>query len=297
MARVAFVNGAYRSIDAASIRIEDRGFQFADGVYEVCAVMDGSFLDLDAHLDRLDRSLGALKITWPMARRSLHAVMSETVRRNAVRDGLVYLEITRGAARRDHAFPPADVRPTLVVTVRPMNWSANAERASRGIAVVTEADPRWKHCDIKTVALLPNVLAREAARQAGAGEAWFVDAEGYVTEGAASNAWIVQDGRRLVTRGLDPTVLAGVTRATLIEAAATAGLSVDIRRFTPAEALEAREAFITGAGGLVLPVVSLDGHPIGPGVPGPIAETVRRLYLTCVRRTAVIFSHLQHKLF
>lgn len=295
MPRIAYVNGRYVALDRASIAIEDRGFQFADGVYEVIALRGGALLDLNPHLARLGRSLDALSMAWPMARAALCRVLIETVRRNGHRDGLVYLQITRGRARREHAFPVPPVHPSLVVTVRPVSWEANARRAAQGIAVVTRPDLRWKRRDIKSVALLPNVLARQQAKEAGAGEAWLVDEAGFITEGAASSAWIIDRDGRLITRALGPVILAGITRETLLSHLADEGIPFEERGFSVEEALAAQEAFITGAGTLLMPVIALDGHPIGTGRAGPIAMRLRDLYVSAAQRTPV-FSHVRENL-
>jgi D-alanine transaminase len=209
------------------------------------------------------------------------------VRRNRVREGLLYLQVSRGVAKRDHAFPDPPVRPAVVMTVSGVDRAASEARAAKGVGVVTTPENRWGRCDIKTVGLLPNALAKQKAREAGAVEAWFVDELGFVTEGASSNAWIVDGEGRLRTRDTNANILRGVTRNTLLEVIRQGGLEVDERPFTPADALAAREAFITGAGSLVLPVVSVDGKPLGEGRPGPVATRLRRLYIEQARATAI----------
>lgn len=274
MSRIAYVNGRYLPHAKACVHVEDRGYQFADGVYEVCEVRDGHLIDETRHLDRLARSLGAIALGWPVTRPALRVILREVVARNRVRDGLVYLQATRGVARRDFAWPPA-VAPSLVVTARALDRGAIEAAARRGIAVITRPEERWARVDIKATGLLPNVLAKEAARQAGAKEAWFVDARGRVTEGASSNAWIVTREGTIVTRQADHAILRGVTRTTLLDVVASQGLCVEERPFTRDEALGAREAFITSATNAVMPVVTLDGQPIGDGCPGPIALALR----------------------
>jgi D-alanine transaminase len=286
MGRVAYVNGRFVPHAQATVHIEDRGYQLADAVYEVWALFDGKLADAEGHFVRLERSLSELGIAMPMSRRALTLVLREAVRRNRVRDGLLYLQVSRGVAPRDHAFPSADVRPAVVITAKALDRVAVEARAAKGIAVVTTPENRWGRCDIKTVGLLPNVLARQKAKNAGASEAWFVDELGFVTEGSASNAWIVDAEGRLRTRDTNANILRGVTRRTLLEVIAREGLEVDERPFTPAEAAAAREAFITGAGSLVLPVVAVDGRPIGNGAPGPLATRLRRLYIDEVRAGA-----------
>jgi len=276
MTRTVYVDGRYRPYAQAYVHAEDRGFQFADAVYEVEEVKGGLLVDERRHLERLDRSLAELAIARPMAPGALSRVLRETVRRNRVRDGIVYLQITRGVARRDHAFPSPDTRPSVVVTARSLNRDANERIAAEGIAVITVPENRWPRVDIKSVSLLPNVLAKEAARTAGAREAWFVDRDGFVTEGASSNAWIVTRDGKLVTRPADHGILRGITRTVVLDVAAAQNLGLEERRFSVAEAYEAREAFVTSASQIVMPVVSIDGRPIGNGAPGLVANALRR---------------------
>ena len=278
MSRIAYVNGRYLARAQAKVSVEDRGFQFADGVYEVCEVRAGRLIDERRHMARLDRSLSELRIARPMAPAALAIVLRETVRRNRVRDGIVYVQISRGAARRDFAFPPAETRPTLVVTARSSDFARLEQLASEGVAVVTVPDIRWGRVDIKSVALLPNVLAKQAARDAGAHEAWLVDEAGRVTEGASSNAWIVAQDGRLITHPLGPDILPGITRSVVIDLIKAQGLTFEERAFSVEEAYAAREAFITSASQIVLPVVRIDGRPVGNGAPGLIAAALRRDY-------------------
>lgn len=275
MPRIAYVNGRYRPHSEACVHIEDRGYQFADGVYEVCEVARGYVVDMTRHLDRLSRSLAELRIAWPISRRALEAIMCEVIRRNRVRDGMVYVQVTRGVARRDHVFPAPDTQPALVVTAKCIDPALNARRAETGLKVITVPENRWERVDIKTVGLLPNVLARQQAKEAGAHEAWFVDPDGTVKEGAATNAWIVTRDGRLVTRPAEHGILRGITRTTLFDVAAKMGLSVEERGFTIDEAKAAREAFITAATVVVMPVVEVDGSPIGNGHPGSVALSLR----------------------
>ena len=287
MSRVAYVNGRFVPHAEAAVHVEDRGYQFADGVYEVWAVLDGSLADGPGHFERLERSLGELQIPSPMGRPALEVVLKETVRRNRVREGLVYLQITRGVAPRDHAFPNPPRPPSVVVTAHGVDRAAADARAERGAAVITVPETRWARCDIKTIALLPNVLAKQQARAAGAVEAWFVDDIGLVTEGASSNAWIVDKSGAIRTRDTQANILRGITRKTLLEVMAREGVKVEERPFSLEEAREAREAFITGAGTLLLPIVSIDGRPVGDGKPGPVAKRLRQLYIEEARRTAL----------
>jgi D-alanine transaminase len=276
MSRIAYVNGRYRPHRDARVHIEDRGYQFSDGVYEVCEVSAGRLVDERRHMERLQRSLAGLRIRLPMTLRALGVVLHETIRRNRVRDGIVYLQITRGVARRDHAFPPADTPPSVVVTAKNLDPSRNERIAEEGMAVVTVPDNRWARVDIKSVSLLPNVLAKQAAREQGAREAWLVDAQGFITEGSSSNAWIVTHDRKLVTRPADQAILRGISRTVLLDAIQGQGLVLDERPFTVAEAAAAQEAFVTSASQIVLPVVTIDGRPVGTGTPGPVAAALRR---------------------
>jgi D-alanine transaminase len=275
MSRIAYVNGRYLPHNHAAVSVEDRGFQFADGVYEVCEVRDGRLIDTTRHLARLQRSLGELRMAMPMPLSALKVVLRETVRRNRVHDGIVYLQVTRGASPRDFPFPPEGTPPTIVVTARSNDPAKIARMAEEGIAVITVPDIRWQRVDIKSVALLPNVLAKQAARDQGAREAWLVDARGYVTEGGSSNAWIVKDGA-LITRPLGTDILPGVTRSVVLDAVAAKGLKLEERAFTVEEAYAAQEAFVTSASQIVMPVVRIDGRPVGTGKPGPVALGLRR---------------------
>ena len=278
MSRYAYVNGRYVPFRDAQVHVEDRGYQFADSVYEVCEVRGGRLIDARRHLDRLERSLGALRIPMPMARAALLVVLREVAGRNRIRYGIVYLQVTRGVARRDHAFPSPDVAPNLVVTARPLNRARNEALAASGIAVVSVPDDRWGRVDIKTTGLLPNVLARQAAIDQGARDAWFVDRSGAVTEASSANAWIVTAQGIVVTRRADHAILAGITRAVLFEVLKAQGLTVEERAFTLEEAYAAREAFETSASQIVMPVVSIDGRTVGNGRPGLLAEALRREY-------------------
>jgi D-alanine transaminase len=286
MSRIAYVNGRYLPHSEAVVHVEDRGFQFADAVYEVWAVLDGKLTDAEGHLARLERSLSELRIGWSWTRQALLTVVRETVRRNRIRDGLAYLQVTRGVARRDHPFPVEAPRPTLVVTAKALDIEAMEAKAAKGVAVISQPDIRWGRCDIKTVGLLPNVLAKQAAREAGAYEAWLVDGDGLVTEGASTNAWIVDAKGALRTRDTGANILRGVTRATLIELAREIQMPVDERPFTLDEAKGAREAFLTAASAFVTPIVSIDGGAVGDGRPGPVVRRLRALYLDHARRNA-----------
>ena len=223
MSRVAYVNGRYLPLAAAGVSIQDRAYQFGDGVYEVCLVRDGSLIDEARHLARLRASLQALRIAEPIGDAALHRVLREVVARNRVRDGLVYLQVSRGAARRDHGFPQPGVAPGLVVSAKSLDPRVGEANAERGVAVITLPDERWAHPHVKSLQLLPNVLAKQAAREACAFEAWLVDRDGFVTEGSSTNAWIVAADGALVTRQADQAILRGVTRATLLDIVAARG--------------------------------------------------------------------------
>jgi D-alanine transaminase len=278
MSRYAYVNGRYLPFRQANVHIEDRGYQFADGVYEVCEVRGGRLIDERRHLERLQRSLKEIKIPLPMPVRALGVVLREVVSRNRIGYGIVYLQITRGVARRDHAFPSRQTLPSLVVTARSLNMSRNEALAKNGIAVVSVPDDRWGRVDIKTIGLLPNVLARQNAIERGARDAWFVDKDGMVTEASSANAWIVTPDGVLVTRHVDRAILRGITRTVVLDAIKAEGLAVEERAFALEEAYGAREAFITSASQIVLPVIRIDGRPIGDGKPGPVAMSLRRQF-------------------
>ena len=276
--RIAYVNGRYLPHGRACVHIEDRGLQLGDSIYEVTNVLDGVPVDEEAHLDRMERSLGELGIAVPMGRAALKLVMREMIARNRIRDGLLYLQVTRGAARRDHVPPKPGPRPTLILTMRTQDMAGLASRMEKGVAVATAPDQRWARCDIKTVQLLPNLMAKQAAKSKGAFEAWLVDADGFVTEGASTNAWIVDAAGQVVTRALTNAILPGVTRRIILEAVAEAGMAVAERKFTVQEALKAREAFLSSATGAAVPVVVIDGHPVGDGSPGPLTRRIHKLY-------------------
>ncbi len=278
MSRIAYVNGRYLPFADAKVHVEDRGYQFGDGVYEVCEVRGGRLIDERRHLQRLERSLGELRIRMPMSTRALGIIMREVVGRNRIDYGIVYLQITRGVARRDHAFPSVPMRPSLVVTARTLNKVRNEALAEKGIAVVTVPDNRWGRVDIKTIGLLPNVLARQAALEQGARDAWFVDSHGVVTEASSANVWIVTPAGTLITRHADNAILRGITRTVLFDAIRAQALAVEERAFTLEEAYSAREAFITSASQIVLPVVRVNDRIIGDGKPGPVAVALRRAY-------------------
>jgi D-alanine transaminase len=281
MSRIAYVNGQYLPHGSAMVHIEDRGYQFADGVYEVIAVTGGRLIDGEPHMDRLERSLHELEMAMPMARGALHVVMAETVRSNGVDDGILYLQVTRGVAPRYHGFPEA-VRPALVVTARRMAFPQDAE-AARGFKAISLPDIRWGRCDIKSVSLLPNVLAKQRADEAGALEALLIDRDGKVTEASGSNAWIVDRDGRIITRATSNGILGGITRYRLIELARAAGMEVIERSFTIEEAKQAREAFVTSTTKFLAPVTQIDDTIIANGEPGETSRRLLGLYIDYVR--------------
>ena len=287
MPRFAYVNGRYIRHADAAVHVEDRGYQFADGVYEVCEVRHGMIVDLTRHLDRLNRSLTEIRIGWPMARAALVGVIREVLRRNRVRNGLFYLQVTRGVAKRDHVFPGAGTQPSVVVTAKSTDPRLMAAKYESGVKAITVSDNRWDRVDIKTVGLLPNALARQRAKEAGAQEAIYVDADGIVKEGAATNLWIVDANGTLVTRPAEHGILRGITRTTLRDVADSLGLSVEERPFGVAEMLAAREVFLTGATTICLPLVEIDGVPIANGHPGITAQKIRDAFFDVAEKTAI----------
>ncbi len=278
MTRVVYVNGEYAPYSSAAVHVEDRGYQFADGVYEVCEVRDGCLVDERRHMLRLLRSLHELEMPEPMELRSLGVILREIVRRNRVRNGVVYLQVTRGVARRDFAFPTKPIAPSIVCFARSHSRAKGEQKAAAGVSIITLPDIRWKRVDIKTTGLLAQSIARQKAREAGADEAWMVDEEGYVTEGASCNAWIVTPEGVLVTRSAQSGILKGITREVAMETARRQGLHFEERPFTVEEAKAAREAFQTSASGIVMPVVKIDGQAIGNGKPGELAKGLRSAY-------------------
>ena len=288
MPRIAYVNGAYLPHRHAAVHIEDRGYQFADGVYEVVHTYRGRLVDELAHLDRLDRSLKELSIASPMARRSMRLVMREVARRNRLITGLLYIQVTRGVAPRDHRFPRS-VKPAVVMTARSIP-EFSQEMLDQGVKILTIPDIRWDRCDIKTVALLPNILAKQAATEAQAYEAWMVDAGGFITEGSSSNAWIVTADNVLVTPPTGPRILAGTARQTIVELADELGYTVEERPFTVAEACQAKEAFMSNSSHFVTPVTQIDDAVIANGRPGSLTIELHQRYLLFMVDSAPIGS-------
>lgn len=276
MSRIAYVNGRYLPHRDAAVHIDDRGYQFSDGVYEVIGIAAGRIIDEEPHWDRLDRSLRELSIRWPMSRAAFRLVVREVLRRNGVRDGIVYIQVNRCIAPRDHAFPKTGV-PTVVVTAKRGRPAARAAQ-EKGVAIITIPDIRWKRCDIKTIALLPNVLGKQRAVEAGAFEAWMVDDEGYVSEGTSTNAWIVTKDGELVTRQTDTAILPGITRGSLSALAREQKLRFVERPFSLTEAKAATEAFLTSTTAYVTPVIQIDGGKVGDGKPGPVTRRLQEWY-------------------
>jgi D-alanine transaminase len=283
MSRIAYVNGRYLPQPEAAVNIEDRGYQFGDGIYEVVHLYDGRYIDEDLHLDRLERSLREIRMSMPMSRAALRLVLREVARRNRVTEGLLYMQVTRGVARRDHAFPAADTPPALVVTIKRIApYPADVDRW--GAAAVTAPDLRWARCDIKTINLLPNCLARQAAREQGAIEAVLYDpGTNMVTEGAATSFWIVDEHGVIRVRHLDDAILPGCTRAALIAQMQQAGIAVELREFSLEEMRRAREAFITSATSFVKPILKIDGAPVGDGAVGPVVRQLFDLFARHVK--------------
>lgn len=282
MSRIAYVNGQYVRHSNAAVHIEDRGYQFSDGVYEVCEILGGRLVDETRHMERLERSLSELKISIPMARKPMGVILREVVSRNRVRDGLVYIQVTRGVAPRNHFFPSSDIPPAVVVTARNSSTAKSSALAEKGVSVVSVPDNRWDRVDIKSISLLPNILAKQIAKEQGSYEAWFVDEKGFVTEGSSTNAWIVTKDGVIVTRSADSGILRGITRTAVLELIAREKLKFEERAFTVEEAQQAKEAFITAATTLVMPVIHLDGVAIGNASPGSVATNLRKLFHTQV---------------
>jgi D-alanine transaminase len=276
MSRIVFVNGSFVPFEEAKIPIMDRGFLFADGIYEVSAVLNSRLVDNDAHLARLDRSLKEIRIANPYTPQEWTRLEEELVRRNRIVEGIVYMEVTRGVAERDFAFPQ-DAKPTVVMFTQVKNIS-RSPAAEAGAAVITVEDLRWKRRDIKSVALLAQVLAKQAAAEAGVAEAWMVE-DRHVTEGSSSTAFIISRDGRIVTRPLSNAILPGITRQAVMRLANENGLKVEERLFTVEEAHAAAEAFYTSASSFVMPVVTIDGRPVGTGKPGALTRRLRQLYL------------------
>ena len=279
MSRIIHLNGQYVPEAEARVSVFDRGYLFADGVYEVTAVIGGTLIDFEPHMDRLARSLGALDMAWPVSREALREVHEDLLERNGLSEGRVYMQVTRGVAEREFAYPK-EAESTLLAFTQAAQVVADP-KAEKGVKVISIPDIRWKRRDIKSIALLAQCMGKQRASEAGASEAWMVE-DGFVTEGTSSTSYIVADGR-IITRGLSNAVLPGVTRLAIMRLAAERAMSVEERAFTLEDAYGAEEAFLTSASALVLPVVEIDGREIGGGRPGPVARRLRALYLEAVR--------------
>jgi D-alanine transaminase len=280
MPRIAYVNGQYLPESEAKISIFDRGFLFADGVYEVTPIVNGKLVDYDAHIERLERSLGELRMAWPCTKDELRAMHVELIKRNALKEGIIYMQITRGVADRMFNFPK-EITSSLVAFPQVMTLVDNVN-ARTGVKVVTTADIRWLRRDIKSVMLLAPVLGKQEAYEKGAAEAWMVE-DGKVTEGTSSNAYIVK-GDTIITRPLSNRILAGCTRRALFRLSKEHGVKIEERLFTPEEAYAADEAFLTSASQFVMPIVEIDGKRIGGGQPGPVTRKLRELFLEEAQR-------------
>ena len=279
MSRIAYVNGQYVPNDHASVHINDRGFQFADGIYEVIAITNGKLIDRNDHMARCYRSLAELRIPKPMSDRAMNIVMDQVIRRNLVRNGIIYMQITRGVTYvRDHAYSE-ELKPSIVITARTLK-PVNMKQVRDGVSVISIPDTRWKRCDIKSISLLPNILGKQLAKESGAYEAWMVDDQGFVTEGTSSNAWIVTADGELVTRPTDHAILKGITRVSVMALAEKAGFKIIERPFTLEEAKSAKEAFLTSTTSLVKPVTEIDGTTVANGKPGALTEKLFELYET-----------------
>lgn len=275
MSRISYVDGRFVPHRHAQVAMEDRGYQFADGVYEVIALYKGRQIDAEGHLARLERSLDALSIPMPMQLPALKAVITELVRRNKRRNGLIYMQVTRGRCARQHV-PKAHLRPVLTVSINPAKYP-DTRIYQEGIRVITTTDIRWARCDIKSIALLANILARSEAAASGAKEAWLMNADGVITEGSLSNAFIVRGGT-IFTHPATETILNGITRDVVLSLAAQENITLREEAFTREEAYRADEAFITGASSLVSPVTQIDDRVIGSGVPGPVSLKLAEAY-------------------
>jgi D-alanine transaminase len=285
MSRIAYVNGRYLPIAQAQVHIEDRGYQFADGIYEVVPLYRGRLIDEEPHLDRFDYSLRELQIAAPMARPALKLVLRELVRRNGMKDALLYFQATRGVAPREHKFP-AKVKTSFVATVR-RSRPPSSGQIEQGVSVITTADIRWGRCDIKSIGLLPNLLAKQQAATAGVFEAWQVDEDDKITEGSSTNAWIVTADGKLVTRNAGAAILNGITRQRVVKLVESQGIAFEQRPFGREEALGAREAFLSSSSAFVLPITRIDGKPVGDGKPGPVTRRLREIYVVAALETPV----------
>ncbi len=284
MSRIVFLNGSFLPIEEAKVPFMDRGFMFGDGVYEGIGMLDGQLIDNEAHLERLERSLREIRIPNPYTRAEWTSIQEELARRNGMTEGFIYFQVTRGVAERDFFFPE-DAAPTVAMFTQAKSI-AHAPAAEKGIAVITVPDQRWKRRDIKSINLLAQVLAKQAAKEAGAQEAWMVE-DGFVTEGGSSSAFIITKAGAIVVRPLSHAILPGITRKSMLQLSKEAGIVLEERLFTVEEAYDAAEAFLTSASNFVVPIVAIDGRPVADGKPGPLTRRLRELYLAMARSPAI----------
>lgn len=287
MSRIAFVNGQFVPHNEAVVHIEDRGYQFADGVYEVCEIRDNQVIDLDGHLKRLQYSLSELQMNMPMNEFALAVKMKQTVKLNRVKDGLIYLQVTRGVSPRNHAFPPSHVKSSIVLTAKSVSPTSKKSYYENGVAVISVPENRWARPDIKTIGLLPNCMAKQEAKEQGAFEAWFVDDDGLVVEGSSSNAWIINQDNEIITKSADGSILKGITRAAILRQIEAHNLTVVERPFSLREAILAKEAFISSATTIVLPVVKIDNHLVAGGKVGEIAKNLFKEFYDFAQKTNI----------
>jgi D-alanine transaminase len=278
--RIIYLNGNFVQASEARVSVFDRGFLFGDGIYEVSAVLDGRLIDNDLHLARLSRSLEALDIRLPLSLSAIHEAQTELIERNALREGVVYMQVTRGEAERDFVYPDA-IEPNFVMFTQPKNL-VNTPSVVNGVRVDVMTDTRWARRDIKTVMLLAQVLAKKKARSGGFSEVWLVE-DGFITEGASSTAFIISQDNILITRPNSQAILPGCTRRAVMKIAAEHQLKIEERLFSVAEAKAAKEAFLTSASSFVTPVIAIEEHDIGDGAPGPITRHLQQIYLDLAR--------------
>lgn len=287
MSRIAFVNGEFVPHSEAYVHIDDRGYQFADGVYEVCEIRNGQIIDFDGHMTRLQFSLSELKIAMPMAITALAVKMKQTIKRNYVHDGMIYLQVTRGVSPRNHAFPPAWVKPSIILTAKSVSRQSRLQAYSNGISVISVPENRWARPDIKSIGLLPNCMAKQEAKELGAFEAWFVDDDGMVVEGSSSNAWIINQDNEIITKNANGSILKGITRAAILRQIEAQNLTIVERAFSLREAILAKEAFISSATTIVMPVVKIDNHLVAGGKVGEMAKNLLKDFYQYAQKTAI----------
>lgn len=287
MSRIAFVNGEFVPHGQAYVHVEDRGYQFADGVYEVCEIKAGQIIDLAGHMTRLQYSLSELQIAMPMAVAALIVKMKQTVKRNYVKDGMIYLQVTRGVSPRNHAFPPSNVKSAIVLTAKSVSPMSKINHYKNGVSVISVPENRWARPDIKTIGLLPNCMAKQEAKEQGAFEAWFVDDDGLVVEGSSSNAWIINQDNEIITKSADGSILKGITRAAILQQIEDQNLTIIERPFSLREAILAKEAFISSATTIVMPVVKIDNHLVAGGKVGAMAKKMFESFYLYAEKTDI----------